>query len=77
MTVVGEISKLVSILDEKGGFTIQRIEAVLGGDMRRARYIETQIYPEFGRRIRAQISRIYEVWKIKDESEGYETKQAN
>ena len=77
MTVIGEISKLISILDEKGNFTIQRIEAVLGGDMRRARFIESQIYPEFGKRIRAQISKIYGVWKVKDESEGYETKQAN
>jgi hypothetical protein len=77
MTIASEISKLASILEEKEVFILQRIEAVLAGKSQRARFIENQIYPEYGRRIRAQISRINEIWNIKNESEGYEAKQAN
>jgi len=72
MSISNEISKLVSILEEKEVFILQRINAVLEGKSQRARFIENHIYPEYGKRIRAQILKINEIWNIQDESEGYD-----
>lgn len=75
MTIAGNVDKLVSILEEKETFIFQRINAVLAGRGQRAKFIENQIYPEYKKRIKARIVKINEIWKIQNESEGYEARQ--
>lgn len=72
MNIAWEINKLVDIMEAKENLVIQRVRAMTSGNIGRARFIENQAYPEYGKRIRAQIATVNEIWdaEIRKEQNG-------